>query len=57
MRDSCRKCGIHLTPSQIKVGKKSSGRGYICDPCFKKQTKDYAEKRKKALKEWRTYYG
>jgi protein-arginine kinase activator protein McsA len=56
MRDSCRKCKIHLTPSQIKDGKKTSGRGYLCNACYKKQTKDYADKRKKALKEWRSMY-
>tara|TARA_E500000331_G_scaffold356841_1_gene416453 strand:+ start:720 stop:890 length:171 start_codon:yes stop_codon:yes gene_type:complete len=53
----CRHCKIELTPIDLKEIKRLTGRGYLCEPCYKKQTKKYNDKRKGALKEWRRMYG
>tara|TARA_B100000927_G_scaffold27294_1_gene20426 strand:+ start:19117 stop:19275 length:159 start_codon:yes stop_codon:yes gene_type:complete len=50
----CRVCKETLTKTELKK-KERNGRGYLCDKCYIEKQRKYAEKRKKAIKEWRMF--
>lgn len=56
MMKECRRC-LEMLPTGSFVRYSTGGRQKICKACKRKDAKKYADKKRDALKEWRSMYG